>query len=773
MSDIISSAPSALPTDPAMLALLQAGQARRSRNRAAAARAEGSPAPLVASTNVAPLTPRPSGGEALVSDFAEDLPTTAQSSGSALEQPRVSVANGAEQLLQAEKASAAGARSETEALAVSPSDGSPPSREPSLSLVPETIDGAQAVIVGAGESIARIESVTVADLAERSMPIPVVGGLQPIEFAKNASFLGLAGLAGQALGRASAETAPASTPSAHGSSDLSAAPGASREAGGAAASARLAMAKRLAQSAGLQTAFTGPRAPEQRSIWRHARWAIGAAALVATLAAAAFVHHSTPGGPGATAKSAPPAWSHAGALTAAQPATTAKAPAAVAHDKNLLAPLGYGSAVIPQPVAPALLALPIPIDDANPLSEHELAVALLPKDPFLALAVTVERLRTKSYYDVAGANIGMGYCVPMRLAVYGKARVTQDFEQAGMSREQISDMLSGNRKKVLGVEITQSEALRLLMITKSDYVELARNVAGAKAFASMSLERQTALTYLAYNSNIGQFSQLASALAHGHDLEAMGEMVPSFRMSADAPLQKNYRLGSYLWAAWTGTLSDAIGNPMRHEGLYANENGLSSFQRAYGLTKKVGAKAKAKFAAPVSSVQATTSSALPQATLAGVGAPAQVVVPVANVMAKTASAAPANSAKDAPAPAAVQERTSAKASSTAASAPAAANVSPAAAAGSVGHPTAHDALPKSLASAPALPRAKLVAPPSLSSEQARALRARLANRRQAVAAPAPAAPVALSQANASAAARARLLEQADQNLDSAPSRPGM
>ena len=225
---------------------------------------------------------------------------------------------------------------------------------------------------------------------------------------------------------------------------------------------------------------------------------------------------------------------------------------------------------------PKLLALPVALDDKNPMNPQQLAAALLPKDPFLAMATQVERPATEPYFDAAGANIGMGYCIPQRRAAYGDQHVREDFAMAGINGKTIELLMSADRKAVETARITQAQALRLLMITKEDYLQRAKKVVGADVFDSLSVERQSALAYLSYNSNLGGFRRLPQAIAAGHETEAMREMTPSFRTEKGGKLQRNYRLASYLWAAWTGRLGQALSDPAEHERLYAHPKGLAA-----------------------------------------------------------------------------------------------------------------------------------------------------------------------------------------------------
>jgi hypothetical protein len=369
-------------------------------------------------------------------------------------------------------------------------------------------------------------------------------------------------------------------------------------------SLREAMA--IAGLPGSSTVVVGPRPAEQRSIWGHLRRAASVAAVALSVTAGAWMaghaaqqalgHADGQPRPAAATASAP-SWAKVGQPSAAlapsaSAANTAASPSAAAPGSraNNLAPMGYGGSTpaAQAPAADGLVALPIQIDDENPLSEQELAEALLPHDSFLATAVTVERLRLSVYFD-PNANIGMGYCIPRRVAEYGKAHVREDFLRAGIEAKEADALLSGSRKRLKDVHITQSQALRLLIITKADYESIARNTVGDKAFGALSPERRDMLTYLAYNSSLRNFGNMANAVRRGQDHQAMAEMVPAFHDAAGA-MQMNYRLASYLWSGWMGKLADAIHDPMRHEGLYANADGLASMERAYGFT---GAKTKA------------------------------------------------------------------------------------------------------------------------------------------------------------------------------------
>jgi len=246
-----------------------------------------------------------------------------------------------------------------------------------------------------------------------------------------------------------------------------------------------------------------------------------------------------------------------------------------------------------------LLKLPIALDDAKPLSAQALATALLPKDPFLAIATQVEVPSTKPYFDAAGANIGMGYCIPQRLAAYGEPHVRDDFAKAGIDEKTSDLLLSKKRGDVLSAEITQSQALRLLMVTKEDYLLRAKRAVGEDVFNSLSVERQSALAYLSYNSNLSGFKKLPQAIAAGRETQAMREMTPSFR-NENGALQKNYRLASYLWAAWSGHLGAALSDPAEHERLYAHDRGLFAFLKDTKHAKRDPAVSMPPAAVPLS-----------------------------------------------------------------------------------------------------------------------------------------------------------------------------
>jgi hypothetical protein len=326
--------------------------------------------------------------------------------------------------------------------------------------------------------------------------------------------------------------------------------------------------------------------------------ALSVAAAVALATAVGSVHNARQAAQGA-AEQPRQAWETAGPASD----TSAAAPASGAADftrRAAMAAAANVQAVVEMPAraARALLALPVSLDDKNPLSGQELARKLLPKDPFLALATMVEKPSLEPYFaSPAGWNIGMGYCITQRLSDFGEDRVKADFARAGIPGRTAGQLLSENPKVVQEARITQSQAVRLLMITKQDYVDQARKAVGEKTFDSLPLERQSALAYLSYNANLARFSRLPRAIAAGQNVAAMSEMTPVFK-TPEGKLQKNYRLGSYLWAAWSGTLGVAIDDPSEHERLYANSRGLSAFVRDdRGLKKPAAAKEKGSKAA--------------------------------------------------------------------------------------------------------------------------------------------------------------------------------
>lgn len=206
-------------------------------------------------------------------------------------------------------------------------------------------------------------------------------------------------------------------------------------------------------------------------------------------------------------------------------------------------------------------------------SNYEVARLIAEKDTFLSLATAVESVKTQVYYDPAGANIGMGYCITIRAIEYGPDRVKEDLAGAGMEEAKAEALAAGKAKAAKGASITLPGAVLLLEKTASDYREIARADVGEETFDNLPEHKQAVLSYLAYNAGeLKGFKRLLRAVRSGDDPAAMREMAPWWRDS-DGVMKENHRLRAWAQAAWMGPerLAKALSDPHEFEGKYARE----------------------------------------------------------------------------------------------------------------------------------------------------------------------------------------------------------
>lgn len=172
------------------------------------------------------------------------------------------------------------------------------------------------------------------------------------------------------------------------------------------------------------------------------------------------------------------------------------------------------------------------------------------KQPFQALAVTLEGLETKPYRDGCGLNVGMGYCIDARVRENGTIRVRQDLTDAGLSANQVEVLMGNDRKAQNGVELTRTQALALLGLTENDYRVRARDLVGQQVFDRLPSNRQAVLTWLSYNTGDGlaRFNRLLTAVRQDKPSEAVQHMTPFF--SQGGQMVPNARAGSWLMAAY-------------------------------------------------------------------------------------------------------------------------------------------------------------------------------------------------------------------------------
>lgn len=207
------------------------------------------------------------------------------------------------------------------------------------------------------------------------------------------------------------------------------------------------------------------------------------------------------------------------------------------------------------------------------------------KQEFLALALRMEDPRRKVYYDVCGANIGLGYCLTSNVADKGKEAVIQDLSEAGISQDNIkiliNDKVLNGKKRSLAkdVVIDMSSVVKLTVNIQKSYENIARisiNTAQDNFWDKLDTHKQAALTYLAYNvgENLIGFNRLIGAIRKStEDLnskqKAINDMViyknlaPWFRDMETGTMVKNERADAYITMAMYSSngLSYAVTHP--------------------------------------------------------------------------------------------------------------------------------------------------------------------------------------------------------------------
>lgn len=377
----------------------------------------------------------------------------------------------------------------------------------------------------------------------------------------------------------------------------------------------MAAAMAIAGDARSQARFAGPATPQSRSVW--GRMNAKVKILVLALPVGLFIAFnplSEPSAPSPAAKapSEAPAPAHAAQAPEAAPLAAKPAAAAPKFD-GAVGPLSPSARSAP-PVAkaaPAPAAHPLaapaspkpretnplaidPIAKALPdggrgMSSFQIANALAEIDGFASMATAIEEYKEKPYYDPGGLNVGMGYCITKRLAEYGKERVRADLSSAGFTPTEVDTLLRNkDRKAIAKINVNAVNAVRLIDATRDDYRGLARNAIGASVFDKMPEHRQTAMSYLAYNTgDVGQFKQLVSALRGGNDSKAMLNMTVKWRDNG-GEIHANHRLRSYIQAMFLGPehFKRAISDPHSFEGHMANANAESALAEIAGAAQK-------------------------------------------------------------------------------------------------------------------------------------------------------------------------------------------
>lgn len=266
------------------------------------------------------------------------------------------------------------------------------------------------------------------------------------------------------------------------------------------------------------------------------------------------------------------------------PALTTSAAGPIARD-----------ALAPRESAPdtRVSAIPLPVEMVSGESHLDMARKLVHRDTFMALALGVEDVPARAYVDAAGANVGAGYCVEMRRRIHGDTQIAAELAQAGFEFEEIESLMSRDEQRVESVKVDNAQALRLLVITKPQYAELARNAVGAAVFDALPSHKQDALAYLSYNTGApASFVKLIQAVRAGDEVAALSEFAPSFTLGKGQKI-KNHRLRAWVQATWIGpdALGRALARPDAFESTYASLKGQRRFIVAH-WDSLVGAEAQ-------------------------------------------------------------------------------------------------------------------------------------------------------------------------------------
>jgi GH24 family phage-related lysozyme (muramidase) len=237
------------------------------------------------------------------------------------------------------------------------------------------------------------------------------------------------------------------------------------------------------------------------------------------------------------------------------------------------------------PAAPKPVTLVDPLaglTDADVPEDGKLGPWLLEhKDPFLALATTIESIQPHPYWDGGGLNVGMGYCITQRRIERGDEVVKKDLEAAGLDNATVTLLMGHDRHAQKSVTLTRPEALRLLERVRGEYQDIARTNLGADTFDALPENRKAALTWLAYNTGpkgFPQFHRLMSAVKNGQHAEALNHITPWY--SDGGQLVPNTRAGSLLMGAYGSEkgLRHTVENPADIED--AARTGVSPVDRA-------------------------------------------------------------------------------------------------------------------------------------------------------------------------------------------------
>lgn len=201
----------------------------------------------------------------------------------------------------------------------------------------------------------------------------------------------------------------------------------------------------------------------------------------------------------------------------------------------------------------------LPVDAINMepnyenMSKESISNALIEKnEPFKAIAVLLEDVRTDVYYDSGGRNIGAGYLLSKQIASKGRAGVIAELTSAGVpvkSALALTDSRSPDRDRVT---ITKGQAIRLLSINQLEYERAASKWLGKEVYADLSPSQQAAVAYLAYNvgaTKLSKFAALRKAIQQSDEGLINKHLKVNYR-NGDGDIIENKRVGSVLKTAF-------------------------------------------------------------------------------------------------------------------------------------------------------------------------------------------------------------------------------
>lgn len=283
----------------------------------------------------------------------------------------------------------------------------------------------------------------------------------------------------------------------------------------------------------------GPRAPTRRPVTNFLKASIILGALwMAGQAVSNWVS-----GPDAAPQP------HPEPQTVAQ-VTNAPALSANAERANRLARQVAGLASAPRPArtAPGLLPeAPAPepsvtaVIDASVGDGHNDLIRKFQRtglrdfpSAFQALSLQAEGLELSAYNagenrSAANATIGVGYHIPSNLRDLGRAKVLEEFRQAGISASDSADLVSGDPDRMSGVKITPKQALSLLAVTMPRYQSAVVGRLGQDNWRRLGQiagpEGQAGVVWSAYNGAFWQHADETIQAIRSGDRLAIAESI--------------------------------------------------------------------------------------------------------------------------------------------------------------------------------------------------------------------------------------------------------